>query len=75
MGETKNVLLRLDPGLAEQVQTVAEVEGRPVSEVIREAIRALVEARRHDAAFQSRLRDSARQHGRALAALRALDDG
>ena len=40
-GSTKNLLLRLDPELAGQLQTVAEVEGRTVSDVAREAIAAL----------------------------------
>ena len=33
---TKNILLRLDPELAERLQTVASVEGRSVSDVARE---------------------------------------
>ena len=37
------MLLRLDPELAERLQTVAEVEGRSVSDVAREAIAALSE--------------------------------
>ena len=44
-GSTKNLLLRLDPELAGRLQTVADVEGRPVSDVVREAIAALVERR------------------------------
>jgi predicted transcriptional regulator len=75
MAETRNLLLRLEPDLAEQLQAVAAVEGRPMSEVVREAIRALVEARRHDPAFQRRLRESARRHGRALRSLREVDGG
>jgi predicted transcriptional regulator len=75
MAETKNLLLRLDPDLAAQLQTVAEVEERPMSEVVREAIRSLIEARRRDDAFQRRLRDSARAHDRTLRALRAAEDG
>ena len=35
---TKNMVLRLDPDLAELLATVADVEGRSVSEVAREAI-------------------------------------
>ena len=38
---TKNILLRLDPELAERLQIVADVEGRSVSDVAREAIAAL----------------------------------
>jgi hypothetical protein len=32
---TKNMVLRLDPGLAERLEAVAEVEGRSVSDVVR----------------------------------------
>lgn len=71
MAEKKKLLLRLDPDLAEHLQAVADVEGRPMSEVVREAIRSLIEARRNDEEFQRRLRDSAREHARALRALRA----
>jgi hypothetical protein len=69
MATTKNMLLRLDPGLAEQLQAVAEVEGRPVSEVAREAIRVLVEQRREDPDFQERLQATARAQRKVLRAL------
>jgi predicted transcriptional regulator len=69
MGTTKNMLLRLDPDLAEQLQAVADVEGRPVSEVAREAIRTLVSQRRDDPDFQQRLRDTARAQRKVLRAL------
>ena len=36
MAETKNILLRLDPELADQLSTIANVEGKAVSEVIRD---------------------------------------
>ena len=75
MGDTKNLLLRLDPELAEQLQAVAAVEGRPMSEVVREAIRSLVDARKQDEAFQARLRESARQQRKALRSLKGADDG
>lgn len=52
---TKNVLLRLDPALAESLKAVADIEGRTVSDVAREAIDALVEQRRADPGFQRRL--------------------
>lgn len=70
MPETKNLLLRLDPTLASKLQVVAEVEGRPVSEVVREAIAALVDARRKDKRFQRRLRETARDYEDLLAQLR-----
>jgi predicted transcriptional regulator len=69
-GSTKNLLLRLDPGLAEQLQTVADVEGRTVSDVAREAIAALVERRRSDERFVRLLDANLARHRQALDMLR-----
>lgn len=64
------MVLRLDPGLAEQLQAVAEAEGRPVSEVVREAITALVERRRGDKQFLRLLEENLARHERVLRLLR-----
>lgn len=69
-GSTKNLLLRLDPDLAERLQTVAEVEGRSVSDVAREAIATLVEQRRGDKRFLRLLDDNLARHQQALGSLR-----
>jgi predicted DNA-binding protein len=69
-GSTKNLLLRLDPELAGRLQTVADVEGRPVSDVVREAIAALVEQRRNDTRFLRLLEDNLARHRQALELLR-----
>ena len=69
-GSTKNLLLRLDPELAGRLQTVADVEGRPVSDVVREAIAALVEQRRSDERFLRLLEDNLARHRLALELLR-----
>jgi predicted DNA-binding protein len=69
-GSTKNLLLRLDPDLAERLQVVAEVEGRSVSDVVREAIAKLVEQRRRDQRFLRLLDDNLARHQRALTLLR-----
>jgi len=69
-GSTKNLLLRLDPDLAGRLQTVADVEGRPVSDVVREAIAALVEQRRSDERFRRLLEDNLTRHRQALDLLR-----
>jgi predicted transcriptional regulator len=69
-GRTKNMLLRMDPGLAEQLEAVAEVEGRSVSDVAREAIATLVEARRRDKRFLQLLEDNLARHQRILELLR-----
>jgi predicted transcriptional regulator len=67
---TKNMVLRLDPDLAERLAGIAEVEGRSVSEVAREAIAHLVEARRKDKRFRRLLEDSLARHQRLLDLLR-----
>jgi Arc/MetJ-type ribon-helix-helix transcriptional regulator len=69
-GSTKNLLLRLDPDLAERLQVVAEVEDRSVSDVVREAIAKLVEQRRRDQRFLRLLDDNLARHQRALELLR-----
>ena len=68
---TKNMVLRLEPALAERLAAVAEVEGRSVSDVAREAIAALVEARRRDQRFRRLLEDNLARHQRLLDLLRA----
>ena len=69
-GSTKNLLLRLDYDLAGRLQAVAEVEGRSVSDVVREAIAELVEQRRSDKRFLRLLDDSLARHWQALELLR-----
>jgi predicted DNA-binding protein len=70
---TKNMVLRLDPGLAEQLQLVAEAEGRSVSDVVREAIAEAVERRRGDDEFIRLLEENLRRHQRLLELLRDRD--
>jgi len=69
-GSTKNLLLRLDHDLAERLQTVADVEGRSVSDLVREAITELVEQRRRDKRFLRLLDDNLARHQQALKLLR-----
>jgi predicted transcriptional regulator len=70
---TKNIVLRLDPELAERLQTVADVEGRSVSDVLREAVAKLVEQRRADERFIRLLEENVARHQRLLEALRDQD--
>jgi predicted transcriptional regulator len=72
---TKNIMLRLDPELAARLQTVAEVEGRSVSDVLREAVARLVEERRRDEGFLRLLEDNLARQQRLLKVLRDQDDG
>jgi predicted transcriptional regulator len=70
MVDTKNVLLRLDPELADYLRAVAEVEGRTVSDIAREAIAELVEKRRKDKRFLRKLDENVSRHTELLRALR-----
>lgn len=67
---TKNMVLRLEPGLAERLEAVAEVEGRSVSDVVREAITSLVGERQRDERFIQLLEDNVTRHQRILQMLR-----
>jgi predicted DNA-binding protein len=64
------MVLRLDPGLAERLEAVAEVEGRSVSDVVREAITSLVEERQRDERFIRLLENNVARHQRILQMLR-----
>jgi predicted transcriptional regulator len=64
------MVLRLDPALAERLEAVAEVEGRSVSDVVREAIAALVAARQQDERFIQLLEDNLARHQHILEMLR-----
>ena len=72
---TKNIVLRLDQELAERLQTVADVEGRSVSDVLREAVARLVEERRGDQRFLKLLEENVARHQRLLKALRDQENG
>ncbi|KAB2351119.1 ribbon-helix-helix protein, CopG family [Actinomadura rudentiformis] len=62
--------MRLDPELAERLRLVAEVEGRTVSDVAREAVAALVDQRRADKRFQALLEENLARHEASLRMLR-----
>ena len=64
------MVLRLDPELAERLRLVADVEGRSVSDVAREAIATLVERRRRDKRFRRLLEESLARHQQAIQLLR-----
>ena len=64
MDEHKAMTIRLPADQAEDLDTVAAVDGHPVSQVIRMAIDRHIEERKQDAEFQDGLRqriDHARQ--------------
>jgi len=63
---SKTMTLRLSDEQAEKLETLARVEGIPVSEAVRDAIDQRIEARRKDKAFQRRLKRMVEENARAL---------
>ena len=56
MKPIKTMTIRLSAEQAQELDTVAAVDGQPLSEVIRAAIADHIEQRKSDAAFQDGLR-------------------
>ena len=52
MKQFKAMTIRLSADQSEELNTIAAVDGRPVSRVIRSAIAEHIEERKRDAAFQ-----------------------
>lgn len=66
MKSTKAMTIRLSEDQADALETVANVENRPISEVIRAAIAEHVESRTKDPVFQSGLRERINRTERLL---------
>lgn len=64
--KVKSMTLRLPREQAEDLELIATVDGRPMSEEIREALLAHVERRRSDPDFQARARGFQEQNREAL---------
>jgi predicted transcriptional regulator len=62
----KAMTLRLPGDLHERLAAVAEVEGEPISEVVRRAVAQHVEQRRRDPDFQAKLQDTLRRQRQLL---------
>lgn len=62
----KAMTLRIDTDTAEQLEAIAQVEGVPMSQVVREALLQHIEARRDDADFQERLKASLKRNQKIL---------
>lgn len=62
----KAMTIRLSARQSEELDTVAAVDGRPVSQVIRSAIADHIEVRKRDSAFQDMLRERIQREQRML---------
>lgn len=67
--DAKAMTVRLPRAQAEALEAVAQVDEKPVAEVIRAAIDAHIDARRRNAAFQRKLKDSLERNRRLLSRL------
>ena len=56
MKPAKAMTIRLSADQSEELNTIAAVDGQPISQVIRSAITEHIEERKRDAAFQDMLR-------------------
>lgn len=66
MKPAKAMTVRLSAEQAEALETVATIEDRPVSEVIRAAIAIHIDNRKKDPSFQEGLRDRIKREKRLL---------
>lgn len=66
MSETKVTTIRQDAEQYAELEAAAQVEGVPVSEIVREAIADALEKRRNDPEFQERLRRHLEENRRVL---------
>jgi hypothetical protein len=64
--ERKAMTVRVPSDQAAELAAVAEVDGVPVSEAIRQAITEHIETRRRDAAFRARLKASLERNRKIL---------
>ena len=58
--------IRLDPEQAEDIETIAQVEGTSINEEVRAALADRIAARRADPEFAARLRKTIERNRRAL---------
>ena len=66
MRPIKAMTIRLSADQSEELDTVAAIDGKPVSQVIRSAIAGHIEGRKRDSEFQSMLRQRIERASRML---------
>ncbi len=66
MAETKVTTIRQDADQHAELEAVAQIEGVPVSQIVRDAIAEALEKRRKDPEFQERLRRHLEDNRRIL---------
>ena len=66
MKPIKTMTIRISAEQAEELDTIAAVDGQPVSQIIRSAIAGHIEQRKRDGEFQDSLRDRIERAQRML---------
>ena len=66
MKPIKTMTIRLSAEQAEELNVIADVDGKPISQVIRSAIAGHIEERKRDDAFQDNLRQRIQRTERML---------
>jgi predicted transcriptional regulator len=66
MKSPKAMTIRLSQEQADELETVANVENKPIAEVIRAAISEHIDARKQDEGFQQSLREQIERTQRLL---------
>ena len=66
MKPIKTMTIRLSAEQAEELNVIADVDGKPISQVIRSAIAGHIEERKRDDAFQDSLRQRIQRTERML---------
>lgn len=64
--DPKAMTVRMDAEQAAELEAVAQVDGVPISEAIRQAVTEHIETRRKDKDFQARLRASIERNRKIL---------
>ncbi len=64
--DPKAMTVRMDAEQAAELEAVAQVDGVPISEAIRQAVTEHIETRRNDEEFQARLRASIERNRKIL---------
>lgn len=66
MEERKAMTVRLDADQAQDLETIAAVEGTPISEEVRKAIGRHIAEKKRDREFQARLKKSIERNRKIL---------
>jgi predicted DNA-binding protein len=68
----KTTTIRLDDELYERLEVIARIEGRPVADAVREAVKEFIEGRFHNEGFIGKAEEMAEQVNQFMRAAREV---